>query len=111
MGEAAHGQVLDVLGDDEVAAAQQGQGLRGPRQGDAGPGAGAQVDVALLAGGGEDVDHVASQGRSDAHPRDRLGHGEHLSAVEHRAQLGQRVARGLLVDDGLLGLRRRDSPG
>ena len=97
-------EVLEVLWYHEIAPAKHGQGLGGAHQGDAGAGTGAEVDVARRAGGGEQGDDVAVQRGHDLDPADGLLHGEHLGGVEHGFELGERVARGLLVEDRLFGV-------
>src|SRR5690348_7446281 len=58
---------LDVVGLDEIAATQRGEGLGGVEESEGAARAGAEVDVLVAAGGGDDGDDVFANLALDAH--------------------------------------------
>ncbi len=83
--ERGHGEALDVLGDDEVAALDQRQRARAQQQRERAARRRPHHGVLVLAGGADQVDGVAAH---------RLGHVDVLHALLHGQQPGR-------VEDGL----------
>ena len=70
VGEHRHGQRLQVVGQDVVAALERGDRAGGAQQLQGGPGRGAEAQVGRLAGGGDQVDRVLLDGVGDVHVAD-----------------------------------------
>ena len=71
VGEHRHGEGLQVVGEDVVAAVQRGDRAGGAQQLQGGPGRGAEAQVGGLAGGGDQVDGVLLDRVGDVDVADR----------------------------------------
>src|SRR5262249_2868496 len=67
MAEGRLEQRFDVICLDEVPAAQQGKRLGGMEEGERSPRAGAEVDMLVLTGGGDERDDILAQLMLDTH--------------------------------------------
>ena len=90
--EDGDGELLDVVGDHEVATVERGQRLPGPIQVDRAAGRRAQVHVGVLARRADQPDDVLGHGLVDVDLLDRGLHLAQLVEVEHLLELLDRVA-------------------
>ena len=82
--ESGHGDRLDVVGGDEVAAAQKRTSAGELQDRERPARAGSDLDAAVGPRGGDEVDHVADHGLGDMDALERALHLDEPGRVEHR---------------------------
>src|SRR5579864_4855715 len=102
-----HGELLEIVGEAEVAAFEEGAGLRRALEHESSARADAESELLALARAVDDFERVIVQAAVDLDVSDRVLHGQDVAYVGDRLERVQRIVAGALAQDFAFGLVRR----